>query len=109
MKLSQQRLSFTYNTPFLSVAEIKNKFETEVDKLNGFSLFLAERFRLNSNSQKGLSAWNEYIGDFIAKLENLDDTFSENELLEQNINVAILEVEWLQYKENIEEFFEYVI
>ena len=56
-----------------------------------------------------MNVWNEFIGNFIAKLQNLDDTFSENEKLEQNINIAILEVEWLQNKENIEEFFEFVI
>lgn len=33
----------------------------------------------------------------------------DNKLLEQNINVAILEVEWLQSKENINKFFEYVV
>ncbi len=70
---------------------------------------MAEKFRLSANSQKKLDTLNAFIGTFIAKLQNLDDTFSENEKLEQNINVAILEVEWLQYKENIEEFFEYVV
>ena len=108
MKLSQQKLSFTANTPFLSVAEIKNKFETEIDKLKGFSLFLAERFRLSSNSREKFDFFNDFIGFSIAYLQN-SDAFSENEKLEQNINVTILEVEWLQYKENIEEFFEFVV
>jgi hypothetical protein len=109
MKLSQLKLSFTANTPFLSAAEITTRFETEVEKMNGFSLFLTEKFRLSLNSRKKLKVWNEFIGTVIAKLQNLDDTFSENELLEQNVNVAILEVEWLQSKENIEQFFEFVV